>query len=102
MDNAVDHTWTLLALPIQDEDVLCFLRIIHSRRELPSEDDLVSKILIAHQRTVYTGLASWCVAFEPRRERLEETPPTRRVAASARAQGENLGSRAETKRPLSR
>ena len=76
--------------------------IMNSGHPFPVEDVMVSKILIAHERTVHTGLASWCVAFEPQRERLEETPPTRRVAASARAQGENLGSRAETKRPLSK
>ena len=102
MDVAVDPCWTVLALTVQGEAVLFFLRIMNSGRAFPSKDDEVSKILIAHERTLYTGLASWCVAFEPRRERLEETPPTCRVAASARTQGENLGSRAETKRPLSR
>ena len=56
------------------------------------------KFLLETDVTVIVGLASWCVAFEPYIERLEETPPTRRIAPFG--EGESLGYGAETTRPL--
>ena len=57
-----------------------------------------SKVLFRCVVFICFGLASWCVAVGPSRGS-EETPPTCRVAASARAQGESLGYGAETERP---
>jgi len=59
----------------------------------------VSKILIAYLRAVSDGwrVGVWLSSLNI--GRLEETPPTCRIAAPARAQGENLGNGAETKRP---
>lgn len=51
----------------------------------------------AHHKSWAGELARWLSSLSLKR--LEETPPTRRIAAPARAQGESLGNGAETKRP---
>ncbi len=60
------------------------------------------EILIALNRAFLFGLASWCVAFGPRKfDGSEETPSTCRIASLLTAgKGESLGNGAETKRPL--
>ena len=48
------------------------------------------EILIACQCALMVGLASWCVAFGPKNDGSEETPPTCRIAAPQRGNARAL------------